>query len=58
MKKALGSLTLTVLALFLGPVNAVAAVKAGDSCKKGGLNDDCQREEVHLRQKRQKARME
>ena len=34
MKKVLGSLI--ALALFLVPMNAIAAVKAGDACKKAG----------------------
>lgn len=34
MKKALGSLI--ALTLFLVPMNAIAAVKAGDACKKAG----------------------
>lgn len=35
MKKALGSLI--ALALILVPMNAIAAVKAGDACKKAGM---------------------
>ena len=35
MKKWLGSFI--ALALFLVPINAIAAVKAGDSCKKVGV---------------------
>ena len=35
MKKLLG--VLTVVALFVTPLNAFAAVKAGDTCKKAGI---------------------